>query len=133
MSNNVIEALEYMSERGGNWFNDTFAGVWRLDLLARSHSAGHVGFTQDDLREFLKHYEEVTRNDNKVLETLEYMSENGGCWYAGSRGTTWYLYLGNARSGSDDPLRFTQYEVREFLDDYNRMKAAHEGKETPND
>lgn len=58
---NVIEALRYMAEHGGYWYYGTFSGVWRLFLYgARSDSAGRVGFTQDELREFLKHYDELT-------------------------------------------------------------------------
>jgi hypothetical protein len=62
---------------------------------------------------------------NKVIEALEYMAENGGDWYAGTLGGGWYLYLGNTRSGSDDAIRFTQYEAREFLKHYDRTTKSY--------
>ena len=59
--NKVIKALEHMADRGGNWFIDTTTGGWYLGLLyARSNSGSAVGFSQDDVIEFLKHYEEIT-------------------------------------------------------------------------
>lgn len=58
---NVIESLRYMTERGGYWFHDPYSGVWYLRLsLGRSDSGDFIGFTQEELREFLKHYEELT-------------------------------------------------------------------------
>jgi hypothetical protein len=60
----VLEALEFMAERGGGWDYGTLAGVWYLGLYsARSSSGDFLRFTQDDVREFLKHYREATRDD----------------------------------------------------------------------
>ena len=59
--NKVIEALRCMADHGGDWYLGTFAGVWYLSpCYARSDSHAYVGFRQDELREFLKHYEEIT-------------------------------------------------------------------------
>ena len=61
--NKVIEALEHMSENGGYWTHDSHAGVWYLSLGGASSNSRGVGFSQDDVIEFLKHYKhyEVTR------------------------------------------------------------------------
>ena len=60
--NKVIEALRHMDEHGGSWIVGTNAGVWYLYLYgARSISYGLVGFTKDELKEFLKHYEELSK------------------------------------------------------------------------
>lgn len=62
--NKVLEALEHMAERGGAWSVDLYAGNWLVDMFdAKSYTPVDVGFTQADLREFLKHYEELTRED----------------------------------------------------------------------
>lgn len=62
--NKVLETLKYISKHGGYWDIVTNAGVWQLVLYyPRSYSYGNVGFTQDDVIEFLKHYEEMTRDD----------------------------------------------------------------------
>ena len=62
--NNVLQALRHMAEHNGDWYGGAYAGVWRLDLYyARSYSLDYVGFTRDDVIEFLKHYEEMTRDD----------------------------------------------------------------------
>ena len=52
--NKVIEALQYMAEHGGTWNSVTFLNVWRLGLV---HD--YFGFSQQDLQEFLKHYQEI--------------------------------------------------------------------------
>jgi hypothetical protein len=70
---------------------------------------------------------------DKVLEALEFMAESGGVWSDGRYAGVWQLDLDSARSDSGDFLRFTQDDVREFLADYNRMKAAMEVKEIPNE
>lgn len=65
--NKVIEALEHMAENGGYWTHDSHAGVWHLSLGgARSNPYG-VGFSQDDVIEFLRHYEELSKPPSNIF------------------------------------------------------------------
>lgn len=62
---NVIEALQYMAERGGAWSVDLYAGNWLVDMFdAKSYTPVDVGFTQDELKEFLKHYKEIANEQS---------------------------------------------------------------------
>lgn len=64
---NVIDTLRYMAKNGGHWYDGTNSGVWRLGLRsARSYSDGNVGFTQDELKQFLKHYEETMTENQDI-------------------------------------------------------------------
>lgn len=60
--NNVIDALRYMAKFGGCWNCGKYAGIWYIGLNnSRSYSNDGVGFTQEEMRAFLEHYDEVTR------------------------------------------------------------------------
>lgn len=68
---NVIETLKYIAKHDGYWGKVTDAGVWYRNLNgARSYSYGGVGFTKDDLREFLKHYEELSNKIGQLGEVI---------------------------------------------------------------
>lgn len=59
--NKVIEILRHISDKGGIWTYKKQDDVWFLDpRYVQTDSGVAIGVTKDDLREFLKHYEELT-------------------------------------------------------------------------
>ena len=62
---NVIDALRHMAENGGFWYGVTHKCVWYLYLFdISSGSFENAGFTQQEMQEFLKHYEELTNEQS---------------------------------------------------------------------
>ena len=62
---NVLNALRHMAEHGGNWYFDRLSGSWLLNLSysrAYVNDYGSVGFSQQEMQDFLKHYEQLVSN-----------------------------------------------------------------------
>lgn len=58
---NVIENLKFMSRRSNDWYIGTISGLWIHGVRKASADSGEmVRFTQGELREFIKHYEELS-------------------------------------------------------------------------
>jgi hypothetical protein len=70
---------------------------------------------------------------NNVIKSLEFMSQNSGNWYGVTIAGVWYHNLNDERATSSEGVGFTQDDLREFLADYNRMKAANAAMENQHD
>lgn len=57
----VLDALRYMAKLGGAWHYDNSHGVWTMANYNPSGMRGPLSFSQDEMRAFLEHYDEVTR------------------------------------------------------------------------
>ena len=63
----VIKALKFMAEDGGAWnYDKEFeTGAWQFKLFGiYGRRMPHMEFSQDDLRAFLKHYDEIAHESS---------------------------------------------------------------------
>ena len=57
---NVLEILRHIAHKGGIWTYAKQDDVWFIDpRYVQTDSGVAIGVTKDELREFLKHYEEI--------------------------------------------------------------------------
>jgi hypothetical protein len=66
--NNVLEILRHIANKGGIWTYKKLDDVWFIDpRYVQTDSGVAIGVTKDELREFLKHYEELSKPSYNIF------------------------------------------------------------------